>query len=185
MKKYWDDVEIGHSLVALTRPPVSRVQLAHFAAATDDFSALHLDDEFAKSAGFGSVFAHNLIVLGLSQDALKAFAHNMTIVSHSGTFLRLTWPGDILSARGVILRRYHKHDEYRIQFSLWVENQNSDLIMRGQATALLFKNAHDQTRHGREMPTVSQPAHEAFIERCERVLQQSQSHKSPLEKELA
>ena len=69
MKKYWDEVEIGHAFGIFTRPALSRVQLAHFAAATDDFSALHLDDEFAKSAGFGSVFAHNLIALGLCQDA--------------------------------------------------------------------------------------------------------------------
>lgn len=169
MKKYWDKVEIGHALLPLNKKPISRLQLAQFAAASDDFSPLHLDDEYAKSAGFGSVFVPSLLALGLAEDALRAYAHNSNIVSLSGTFQRMMWPGDVLTAKGVIVRRYKSHTEHRVQFSVWVENQNKEIVMKGQALVALFKNAEEEANSQSPTPPVTKASHDALIEKCEKL----------------
>jgi acyl dehydratase len=54
---YWDTIELGDPVAPLQKPAVTRVHIAKFAGASQDWSPLHLDDDFAKSAGYGSVFA--------------------------------------------------------------------------------------------------------------------------------
>jgi acyl dehydratase len=178
MKKYWDKIEIGHALSPLSKKPTSRLNLAQFAAASDDFSPLHLDDEYAKGAGFGSVFVPSLIALGITEDAIRAFAHNALLVSLTGTFQRLMWPGDTLTAKGVVVRRYKNHEEHRLQFSLWVENQNKEVVMKGQAVLILFKNSEDEHQAKSQLPAISQTAHEALIEKCDKIGSTQAAHPS-------
>lgn len=167
MKRYWEQVEIGDMLMPSSRTPISRLQIAQFAAASDEFSPLNLDDDAAKSAGFGSVYAPGLMSLGFVEEALRSFAGNMRILSLSGTFLRLIWPGDSLSSKGLLVRRYQKNDEHRIEFSLWCENQNGEVVMRGSSVCLLFKNAEHEQKSKAASPTISKASHEALIKRCE------------------
>ncbi len=189
MKKYWETVEIGHRLNSLVKESVSRLHIAHFAAASDDFSPMNLDDEFAKSAGFGSVFAPGLMALAVAEETLRSFAKNMTIAALSSTFQRLIWPSDISSGKGVLVRHYRKNDECRVQFSIWVENQNGDVVMKGQATCLLFKNESEEVRQAKTHPALSKASYADLVKRCESVLKQTSRTdvrvKPVVEKELA
>lgn len=166
MKRYWDRVEIGDTLTTSTKSPISRLQIAQFAAASDEFSPLNLDDEFARNAGFGSVYAPGLMSLGFVEEALRSYASNMKILSLSGTFQRLIWPGDSLSSKGLLLRRYQKNDENRIEFSLWCENQNGDVVMRGSSICILFKNPEHEGRTKSSSPPISKITHEALVKKC-------------------
>ena len=47
-KLYWDSIEKGEQVSPITKPAVTRVQIAKFAGASQDWSPLHLDDDFAK-----------------------------------------------------------------------------------------------------------------------------------------
>lgn len=184
-KKYWDQVEIGDAIKPATYSPISRLQIAQFAAASDDFSPLHLDDELAKNAGYGGVYAPGLMALGFVDEALRAFATNMRILSLSGTFQRLIWPGDKLTAKGMLLRRYQKHDEHRISFSLWCENQNQDVVMKGSSICLLFKNKEHEARAKTIIPQISIATHENLLKKCEELkVFSSKSDKSGKQKEL-
>jgi|SRR5579871_2149874 len=178
MKRYWDHMEVGDSLPKIVRPPISRLQIAQFAAASDEFSPLNLDDEHAKNAGYHSIYAPGLMSLGFVEEALKAFASNMKIVSLKGTFQRLIWPGDTLLAKGLIVRRYQKHDEHRILFSLWCENQNNDVVMKGAAIGLMFKDVEHENRSNLSSPSISQKSHEDLIHRCTQTISQASNKTS-------
>ncbi|MCA9509005.1 MAG: MaoC family dehydratase N-terminal domain-containing protein [Myxococcales bacterium] len=179
MKKYWDSVEIGHKLKVAPKKPITRLQIARFAAACDDFSPMGLDEEYAKSAGLGSVYAPGIIALGIIEEGLKTFAQNMSITTLSTTFQRLIWPCDVLSAKGVIVRRYRKNDEHRVQFSVWVENQNGDVVVKGQAICLLFKNAQEESHLGSEKePQLSQASYAELVKRCEQVTNRRPAQKT-------
>jgi acyl dehydratase len=69
---YWDTIELGDPVAPLSKPAVSRVQIAKFAGASQDWSPLHIDDDFAKSAGYGSVFAHGAMTLNLAACCRRA-----------------------------------------------------------------------------------------------------------------
>lgn len=183
-KKFFDQVEIGDAILPMVFSPISRLQIAQFAAASDDFSPLNLDEEQAKNAGYGGVYAPGLLALGFADEALRSFATNMRVLSLSGTFQRLIWPGDQLTAKGMLLRRYQKNDEYRINFSLWCENQNQEVVMKGSSICLLFKNPEAEAKSKTLMPQISIKTHENLLARCQELRTTHKSHEKAGSKEL-
>ena len=154
-KLYWESVDLGDPVAPSTKPPVTRVQIAKFAGASMDYSPLHIDDDFAKSAGYGSVFAHGAISLGFATEAVTRWAENGRVLSSTATFQKLVWPGDILTAKGVVVQRYERHNEARIDVDVWAENQNHDIVMKGQVSVILWRNEKDEKKGKGIWPPVS------------------------------
>ncbi len=154
-KLYWDTIDKGEQVSPITKPAISRVQVAKFAAASQDWSPLHLDDEFAKSAGYGGVFAHGAIALAFACEAVSRWMENGRILQASARFRKLVWPGDILRATGTVADRYEKNGEPRVAVDVWAENQNHDVVMQGQITLLMWKNDKDEKKSKLPWPTVS------------------------------
>ena len=152
---YWDTIELGDPVVPLSKPAISRVQIAKFAGASQDWSPLHIDDDFAKSAGYGSVFAHGAISLGFAVEAVQKWLENGRVLCSSATFQKLVWPGDILTAKGVVVNRYEKNGEPRVDIDVWAENQNHDIVMKGQITCLLWRSDKDEKKAKGAWPPVS------------------------------
>jgi acyl dehydratase len=145
-KLYFSSIDVGDPVAPLTKPPVTRVQIARFAGAALDYSPLHIDDDFAKSAGYGGVFAHGGIALGFATEAVQRWAENGRILATTGKFQRLVWPGDILTAKGVIVAKYERDGEPRIDVDVWAENQNHDIVMKGQVTVVLWLDDKEEKR---------------------------------------
>ena len=143
---YWDTTDLGDPVTPLSKPAITRVQIAKFAGASQDWSPLHIDDDFAKSAGYGSVFAHGAISLGFAVEAVQKWVENGRVLASSATFQKLVWPGDILTAKGVVVHRYEKNGEPRIDIDVWAENQNHDIVMKGQITCLLWRSDKDEKK---------------------------------------
>jgi acyl dehydratase len=152
---YWDTIELGDPVAPLSKPAVSRVQIAKFAGASQDWSPLHIDDDFAKSAGYGSVFAHGAMTLNFAVEAVQKWLENGRVLSSSATFQKLVWPGDILTAKGVVVSRYEKYGEARVDIDVWAENQNHDIVMKGQITCLLWRSDKDEKKAKGAWPPVS------------------------------
>jgi acyl dehydratase len=152
---YWDTIELGDPVTPLAKPAVTRVQIAKFAGASQDWSPLHIDDDFAKSAGYGSVFAHGATSLGFAIEAVQRWLENGRVLSSSATFQKLVWPGDILTAKGVVVNRYEKNGEPRVDVDVWAENQNHDIVMKGQVTCVLWKNDKEEKKGKGAFPPVS------------------------------
>ena len=79
-KLYWESIEKGEQVTPITKAAVTRVQIARFAGASQDWSPLHLDDEFAKGAGYGGVFAHGAIALAFATEAVGRWMENGRIL---------------------------------------------------------------------------------------------------------
>ncbi len=152
---YWDTIELGDPVTPLSKPAVTRVQIAKFAGAAQDWSPLHIDDDFAKSAGYGSVFAHGATSLGFAIEAVQKWLENGRVLSSTSTFQKLVWPGDILTAKGVVVNRYEKNGEPRVDVDVWAENQNHDIVMKGQITCVLWRNDKEEKKGKGAFPTIS------------------------------
>src|SRR5262245_33853087 len=63
-KVYAEDVNVGDELPPLVKGPIQQIQLTRYAGASGDFNPIHQDDEFAKAAGMGGVFAHGMLSMG-------------------------------------------------------------------------------------------------------------------------
>lgn len=152
---YWDTIELGDPVTPLSKPAVTRVQIAKFAGAAQDWSPLHIDDDFAKSAGYGSVFAHGATSLGFAIEAVQKWLENGRVLSSTSTFQKLVWPGDILTAKGVVVNRYEKNGEPRVDVDVWAENQNHDIVMKGQITCVLWRSDKEEKKGKGAFPAVS------------------------------
>ena len=152
---YWDTIELGDPVAPLQKPAITRVQIAKFAGASLDWSPLHLDDDFAKSAGYGSVFAHGATSLCFAVEAVQRWLENGRVLQSTATFQKLVWPGDILTAKGVVVNRTEHNGEARVDIDIWAENQNHDIVMKGQVTCLLWRNDKEEKKAKGPWPQVS------------------------------
>jgi len=57
----FDKINVGSFLPALSTEKISRTTLALYAGASGDENPIHIDIDFAKSAGMDDVFAHGML----------------------------------------------------------------------------------------------------------------------------
>ena len=82
--------------------PITRTDIVRYAGAGGDFNPIHHDDEFARSAGYPSVFAMGLFTAGLlSGYASDAFGLE-NIHRYSVRYTGQVYPGDTLVLQGEV-----------------------------------------------------------------------------------
>lgn len=83
--------------------PVTRQMLVRYAGASGDFNPMHYDDEFAKSAGFDSVFAQGMFTAGLLSGFATDWLGRDNVRRFGVRFATQVWPGDMLELRGEVV----------------------------------------------------------------------------------
>ena len=94
--------EPGATLEPITRGPISRSQIARFAAATGDFNPIHTDEAFAQKIGFPSIIAHGPLTLAFLTQVL---GHNFgadKVRAVTAQFRAPILPGDTLRIEGTV-----------------------------------------------------------------------------------
>lgn len=155
-KVYWSDVAVGEQLPDVTRGPLTRVDLVRYAGASGDYNPMHVDEVYAREVGMPGVSAHALYGLGILGEAVSLWMGSGGVLKRfGGRFVKLVWPGDVLTARGRVIELHHDVGTYTADLDLWVENQLGELVVKGAATVRLFHCAEDEGRHARgEAPLV-------------------------------
>jgi acyl dehydratase len=64
--RYYEDVEIGETLVSHTRT-ITETDVVNFAALSDDWSEVHTSEAFARGNAFGRRIAHGLLGLSIAE----------------------------------------------------------------------------------------------------------------------
>lgn len=77
--------------------PLTRVQIARFAGAVDDFNPVHVDEEFARAAGMPSVIAHGPLTVALALDLLVAQVGTDSLCSLEARLTAPVFPGERLA----------------------------------------------------------------------------------------
>ena len=137
---HWDDVTEGMEIPALVKNSTTQ-QLVKYAGASGDYYQIHYDKDFAKNNGLEDVILHG---------ALKnAFlGHLMTDwMGPEGTLKKLACqyrgmdvPGNPITAKGVVTRKYQEGASYRVDCEIWLENQQGEKTTPGSATVELPRN---------------------------------------------
>lgn len=154
-KAYYKTAAIGDLIPPLAKSTMTRTHFVKFAAATKDYNPLHFDDDYAHMQGYGGSFAQGNLVLGFIEEALYNYAENARLVRLIGTFHKLVWPGDLLIAKALISDKYKHHEEHRIDLEVWIENQNHDIVIKGQATCILWDSPKEEAAHSNKLPPLS------------------------------
>ncbi len=159
---YFEAVKVGDELPPLVKPPVDRSQVARFAGATGDFGPLHVDEPFARNAGFPSVLVPGMLAMGFLGELVTDWLRGARVKRFNARFVKIFWPGDVITVRGRVAdRRFEPGGKYAADIEVWGENQRGELVVRGAVTAQLYYSAEDETRQRNgQPPLVVTPAEE-------------------------
>jgi acyl dehydratase len=149
-KLYWTEVQVGETLPPLVKEPVTRVQLVKYAGASGDFNPMHVDEVYAKEAGMPGVFGHGMLLMGFLGQLVTGWAGvNGKLGKLGARFVKIVWPGDVITCCGRVLRLDHHAGTYTVSLDLWAENQKGELVVKGSAEVQLFHSPDDEARQVR------------------------------------
>ena len=136
-KVYFDDVKVGDELPPLVKGPIQQIQLTRYAGASGDFNPIHQDDEFAKAAGMGGVFAHGMLSMGFVGQLVTDWAGAGQVRKLGVRFAGLVRLKDTITCRGRVLAKSSKDDVNLVDLEVWAENDKGDRVVTGKATVAL------------------------------------------------
>jgi len=136
-KVYFDDVQVGDALPALVKGPLQQIQLTRYAGASLDFNPIHQDEEFARAAGMGGVFAHGMLSMGFVAQALTDWAGAGTVRKLGVRFAALVRLKDVVTCTGRVIAKSEKDDVRLVELDVWAENQRGEKVVAGKATLAL------------------------------------------------
>jgi acyl dehydratase len=139
---YYDDLNVGDAIPTLVKQPTTR-QLVKYAGASGDYYEIHYDHQFAVNSGLrDGVIVHGLLTAGWMAQLLTDWLPSPMALKKFGVSYRaMARPGDTVSCKGTIIRKYAQDGEYLVECEISAENQRGDKCAIGNATAALPKRA--------------------------------------------
>jgi acyl dehydratase len=134
---YLDDVKVGDELPPLVKGPIQQIQLTRYAGASGDFNPIHQDDEFARAAGMGGVFAHGMLSMGFVAQVVTDWAGAGAVRKLGVRFAGLVRLKDTVTCRGRVLGTSRQDGVGLVDLEVWAENQRGEKVVTGTATVAL------------------------------------------------
>jgi acyl dehydratase len=123
---------VGDTHEAVLVDDLRRTQIVQYAGASGDYNPLHSDEPFAREvAGFPTVFAHGMLTMGMTGQALTAWLGDGAVRTFGVRFSAQVWPGDTLTARFSV----EGVEDGALQIVVSVVNQDDREVLVGSATA--------------------------------------------------
>ncbi|WP_102142141.1 MaoC/PaaZ C-terminal domain-containing protein [Mycobacterium hubeiense] len=121
--------------------PLTRQMFVRYAGASGDLNPMHYDDEFARAAGFPSVFAQGMfsaaLLAGFATDWLGA----RNVRRFGVRFREQVWPGDVLTCSGTVTAVSEESNADRLMVELTATRQTGGVAITGTAEFVIPRNA--------------------------------------------
>ena len=137
MSIFWEDVEEGTEIPPLVKKPTTR-QLVQFAGASGDFYEVHYDKDFAQSNGLAGPILHgDLKSAFLAQLMTDWIGEKGTLKKLASQYRGMDVPGDTLTCKGIVTKKYVQDGLHLADCRIWVENCKGESATPGSATVIL------------------------------------------------
>ena len=137
----FEGADAGSPIDGIAIPALNRVSLARYAGASDDYNAVHLDDKVAKASGKASVYAPSPLVMAYIGRMVQASLAGASIRRYGLRVMKLLWPGDVLTCRGVVVETRKENGEYLVDMDAWADNQRGETVAKGRVLAVVPKDS--------------------------------------------
>jgi acyl dehydratase len=132
------DLAAGSEFETVVVDDLKRTQIVQYAGASGDYNPLHTDEVYAtKIAGYPSVFAHGMLTMGLTGQAIASLAGTENLLGFGVRFTAQVWPGDTLTVRSSVVRITEDEAGPVAEFSVSTVNAEGREVMSGYAHARL------------------------------------------------
>jgi acyl dehydratase len=129
----WDALQPGSALPPLALPPITRLDLALYCGASGDHNPIHVDTDFARSAGMPDVFAHGMLSAAWLGRLLTNWVPQSAIRSLDVRFAAITHVGESITCSGQVTERYEDGGTRFARLQLRTANQDGIVKLTGEA----------------------------------------------------
>jgi len=113
------ELAVGQTFETVVVQDLKRTQIVQYAGASGDYNPLHTDEIYAtKIAGYPSVFAHGMLTMGLTGQAIAGLVGTESLLRFGVRFTAQVWPGDTLTVRSSVVRIEDGEDGPVAEFSV-------------------------------------------------------------------
>jgi acyl dehydratase len=121
------------TLPPLVLPPITRLTLALYCGASGDHNPIHVDTDFAKSAGMPDVFAHGMLSAAWLGRLLTNWVPQSAIRSFDVRFAAITHVGERITCTGEVAETFERDGERLARLKLTTVNQDGIVKLTGEA----------------------------------------------------
>ena len=129
----WDALQPGDALPAIELPPITRHALALYCGASGDHNPIHVDIDFAKSAGMPDVFAHGMLSAAWLARVLTGWVPQAAIRSLDLRFAAITQLGERITCTGRVVEKFELDGRRCARLQLATANQDGLTKLTGEA----------------------------------------------------
>jgi acyl dehydratase len=131
----WHDLAEGTKAEARSFGPLTRTDFVRYQGASGDFNPIHHDEEFARSAGFPTVFSVGMLQAGILATFATDWLGAENVRRFNAQFREQVWPGDTVVCSGKVTRRYEDAGERKVDVELLCTRvESGGAAIKGEAT---------------------------------------------------
>ena len=112
-------------------------QIRHYADVGGDHNPIHVDTDFAHSAGMPDVIAHGMLSMGWLARLLTNWVPQTAIRDYSVRFAAITQVGERITCAGKVVEKLERHGERCVRVALSTANQDGVVKLAGEALIAL------------------------------------------------
>ena len=128
------ELAVGQTFETVVVTDLKRTQIVQYAGASGDYNPLHTDEIYAtKIAGYPSVFAHGMLTMGLTGQAIAGLVGTESLLRYGVRFTAQVWPGDTLTVRSSVVRIQESEGGQVAEFSVSTVNAEGREVVSGYA----------------------------------------------------
>jgi acyl dehydratase len=132
---YFEDISEGQEAAPLVTPPITRTHIVKYAGASGDFNPIHHDELYAIRAGNDRVFAMGMLSAGFLSRMITDWVGDGKLRKYRVRFGRQVWPGDTITCKGRITRKYTEGGKNYMEAEVFAENQKAEKVITGTIVA--------------------------------------------------
>jgi acyl dehydratase len=134
----WDSLTEGVGPEPKQIGPLTRTDFVRYQGASGDMNPIHHDEEFARSAGFPTVFSVGMLQAGVLGTYCTEWLGSENIRRFAVQFREQVWPGDHLVCNAKVARKYDEAGEHRVDLELLVTRvESGGAAIKGEATFVI------------------------------------------------
>ena len=134
---YFEDVSENAEIPPFVVENLTRTDLVRYAGASGDFNPIHHDQTFAEKAGNPTVFAHGMLNAGFLGKCVTDYVGRENLRKFRVRFATRVWPGDTITCKGTVTRKYADGGKRFIEGDLVALNQKGETAIQGSFKAEL------------------------------------------------
>jgi acyl dehydratase len=131
----FEEIREGDEAPPVVVANITRTHIVRYAGASGDFNPIHHDELYAIRAGNDRLFAMGMMTAGFLSHMITDWVGDGKLRRYKIRFGRQVWPGDTVTCKGKITRKYTEGGKNYLEADVFAENQRAEKVITGTIVA--------------------------------------------------